>query len=75
MKVVIAFLVVVLALAGSVVGSYALSLSVAHQSNERLCSAFAYFIHRPAPPLNTAMKQAQEAQYQKLVVFERRLGC
>ena len=75
MKIAIAAVIAVLLLLGAVAGSYALSLQVAHQSNERLCSTFAYFIRKPVPPFNTALKKQQETQYLRLLEFERRLGC
>ena len=75
MKTAIAFLVVLLLLVGSVAGSYALSLNVAHQSTERLCKTFEYFIGKPTAPLGTALWQREETQYRKLLEFERRLGC
>jgi hypothetical protein len=74
-KLTIALVALFLMLAGSVAGSYVLSLMVARQSTNRLCNAFELFIHQPAPPVNTPLKIRQEAQYHQLKVFERHLGC
>lgn len=75
MRIAAALAAIFLMLAGAVAGSYALSLNVAHNSNERLCHTFEYFIPKPPPPVDTPLKQREETQYQKLVIFERRLGC
>ncbi len=75
MKIAAALAAVLLMLGASVAGSYVLSLDVAHQSTERLCSAFELFIHAPKPPVDTPLKLQQQTQYRRLKIFESRLGC
>jgi len=74
-KVAAAVAAVFLMIGASVAGSYALSLYVEHQGQERLCSAFELFVHKPAPPVNTPLKLQQATQYRRLKIFEARVGC
>lgn len=68
-------LAAVLSVGLAVGASLWLTVQVSHQSTQRICTAFEFFIHKPAPPIDNPLKKRQETQYQNLLIFVHKVGC
>jgi hypothetical protein len=71
----IAALGMLLSLICAVGGALWLSVYESQRSTERLCQTYAFFVRRPAPPINTPLKHQELVQYRNLLLFNTRLGC
>ena len=66
--------VAVLSLICAVGGSVAVSLVVANQTKQSICSGFEYFIHPPTAPPGP-LRNREIANYANLTLFIHKIGC